>query len=296
MIDEKKLDDLKRIFRVSKSVKMEHIRQVLQLDENTFNKLIFKWAEEFGFEIDREYINIEEGDVDRFIAHVETLEPFEDIENQIITQQVPQSQSQPAIPPRIPNFKAQNFDLDNKDLSKRFHPPKSCINCIYATFTFQPTLRSDIQFNAYTGSAVQYFNNVPNLYAAPIKIICGKYKYVIFNESNPNTHDKRFAICDSYKGFYKIVPNKKAIYINVDCPFCSKTLKVINRWTYFKVVRCPSCKRMLSLAYIFLFLQVAKCIKCGNPLRTKYSKSRVVVYRRCKSCGNKNRYIGIYNN
>lgn len=71
MNDKQTLKDLKRILKVSKSVKLERIRQALGLDQETFNKKIFAWAEQFGFEIDREYVNITKTEVEEFIEYLE---------------------------------------------------------------------------------------------------------------------------------------------------------------------------------------------------------------------------------
>ena len=56
------------MLNVSKSIKLEMMRKALQMDEDTFNNKIFDWAMEFGFEIDREYININNDTVDDFLT------------------------------------------------------------------------------------------------------------------------------------------------------------------------------------------------------------------------------------
>lgn len=65
------LEKLKQILSVSKSVNLERIRRALGLDQDTFDRKIFSWAAQFGFEIDREYINISGGEIDNFIEHLE---------------------------------------------------------------------------------------------------------------------------------------------------------------------------------------------------------------------------------
>lgn len=49
---------LRKILSVSERVKLEMVRQALGLDQRTFSKKIFDWAEEFGFKIDGEYLTL----------------------------------------------------------------------------------------------------------------------------------------------------------------------------------------------------------------------------------------------
>jgi len=61
------LEKLKKILKVSNSIAMEQMRNILKMDQTTFNDKIIDWAEEFGFTIDREYVNVKKETVDDFI-------------------------------------------------------------------------------------------------------------------------------------------------------------------------------------------------------------------------------------
>ncbi len=51
---------------------MEQMREMLKIDKETFNEKILDWASEFGFEIDREYVNINKSTVDDFIDELDS--------------------------------------------------------------------------------------------------------------------------------------------------------------------------------------------------------------------------------
>jgi len=61
------LEKLKKILKVSNSIAMEQMRSILDMDKKEFDKKIVDWAEEFGFTIDREYVNVKKESVDDFI-------------------------------------------------------------------------------------------------------------------------------------------------------------------------------------------------------------------------------------
>jgi len=65
--DKTTFEKLKRILKVSNSIKMEQMRKILRLDEEIFNEKIIDWAEEFDFIIERDYINFNKNTVDSFI-------------------------------------------------------------------------------------------------------------------------------------------------------------------------------------------------------------------------------------
>ena len=71
-INKAAIEKLKRILKVSESIKMEQMQKMLKLDEETFNEKILDWSEEFGFRIDGEYINNKNASVDDFIKKRET--------------------------------------------------------------------------------------------------------------------------------------------------------------------------------------------------------------------------------
>lgn len=72
MTEKEILEDLKEILNVTNSVKLERIRRALGLEQDDFDRKIFKWAKKFGFKINREYINVTGGNVNRFINHLES--------------------------------------------------------------------------------------------------------------------------------------------------------------------------------------------------------------------------------
>jgi tRNA A22 N-methylase len=67
MNEKQLIEKLIKILSVSKNVKLERIQRALELDPNTFDQKIFEWAEKFGFEIDREFINISKVKINDFI-------------------------------------------------------------------------------------------------------------------------------------------------------------------------------------------------------------------------------------
>ncbi len=71
-VDKATLDKLKKILKVSKSIKMEQMRGILRMDKEAFDDKIIDWAAEFGFEIDREYVNINKSTVDDFIDELDS--------------------------------------------------------------------------------------------------------------------------------------------------------------------------------------------------------------------------------
>ncbi len=69
--DKETLNKLKRVLKVSNSIKMEQMRDMLDLDTKTFNKKILDWAEEFDFILDRDYIIINKNTVESFINQLD---------------------------------------------------------------------------------------------------------------------------------------------------------------------------------------------------------------------------------
>lgn len=65
--DKTTLEKLKKILKVSVRIKMEQMRNILEMDQKTFDKKIIDWADEFGFTIDGDYISISKESVDDFI-------------------------------------------------------------------------------------------------------------------------------------------------------------------------------------------------------------------------------------
>ena len=67
----KEREKLERMMRVSSRIRLDIMRDVLNLDLHTFNEKIFEWAEEFSFEVDGDYLNINKDTVSSFIDSLE---------------------------------------------------------------------------------------------------------------------------------------------------------------------------------------------------------------------------------
>ncbi len=70
-IDKATIEKLKKILKVSDSIKMEQMRRMLKLDQEAFDEKLLDWEGEFGFRIDRDYVNINVKTVDDFINQLE---------------------------------------------------------------------------------------------------------------------------------------------------------------------------------------------------------------------------------
>ncbi|MCP6719401.1 MAG: hypothetical protein KJI71_04690, partial [Patescibacteria group bacterium] len=57
---------LKEFAEVARKIRLSMLRNALDLDKRTFDNKIFKWAKEFNFKIDGDFIIIE-GDITEFI-------------------------------------------------------------------------------------------------------------------------------------------------------------------------------------------------------------------------------------
>jgi len=60
-------EKLKKVLNVSVKIKMDQMRDILKMDQTTFNDKIIEWAEEFGFIIDGDYVNVNKESVEDFI-------------------------------------------------------------------------------------------------------------------------------------------------------------------------------------------------------------------------------------
>ena len=65
------IDKLKRVLNVSNSIKMDQLRNILDLESKTFDTQILEWAEEFEFVIDGDYIIINKNTIDSFIDQLD---------------------------------------------------------------------------------------------------------------------------------------------------------------------------------------------------------------------------------
>jgi len=72
-------EKLKRILSRSTKVRIDMVRDALQLDPTTFNQLIWEWAEILDFKIDGDYIVFDREDLSEHVAHLD--EQFQEWDN-----------------------------------------------------------------------------------------------------------------------------------------------------------------------------------------------------------------------
>lgn len=65
--------ELQKIIKFSHRIKLQMMQNALQLNKIEFDKMIFKWAEEFGFMIDGDYLIIQKEEVSNLIEEVENV-------------------------------------------------------------------------------------------------------------------------------------------------------------------------------------------------------------------------------
>jgi len=66
------IDKIKKILHVSSRVRIEMMRNALEMDEKEFDAMIFNWAFDYGFKIDGDYIIIENVNIDDFISNLDS--------------------------------------------------------------------------------------------------------------------------------------------------------------------------------------------------------------------------------
>jgi len=66
-LEKERREKLKMALKVSNRIKMEIVRDALEMDSTSFNKQIIQWANEYGFKIDGDYLLIKDEDKDPFI-------------------------------------------------------------------------------------------------------------------------------------------------------------------------------------------------------------------------------------
>ena len=74
-------EKLKKILKVSVRIKMEQMRNMLDLDQKTFDKKLLDWASEYDWIIDGNYIIVKKESVDGFIASVDPQTMHQPAEN-----------------------------------------------------------------------------------------------------------------------------------------------------------------------------------------------------------------------
>lgn len=65
------LSKIERIMKTSSKIRLDMMREILQLNSSTYNSKILDWALDFGFKIDGDYIIIEGADVNAFISDLD---------------------------------------------------------------------------------------------------------------------------------------------------------------------------------------------------------------------------------
>lgn len=66
-IERERLEKIKKIIRISNQIKLDMMRNILDLDSKMFDNKILDWASEFGFTIDGDYLIINKNTVSDFI-------------------------------------------------------------------------------------------------------------------------------------------------------------------------------------------------------------------------------------
>jgi len=74
-----KVQQLKKMLKVSTKIKLEMMRDALEMDPQSFNRIIFDWADQFGFVIDEDVVIINNESVNDFINMLDSQ--FESWEN-----------------------------------------------------------------------------------------------------------------------------------------------------------------------------------------------------------------------
>ncbi|GAH40921.1 unnamed protein product, partial [marine sediment metagenome] len=64
-------EKIERIMQVSSRIRLDTMRDILNLEPHVFNERLIDWAEEFGFEIDGDYLNINKDKVSDFIEKLD---------------------------------------------------------------------------------------------------------------------------------------------------------------------------------------------------------------------------------
>ncbi len=64
-------EKIERIMQVSSRIRLDTMRDVLNLEPKIFHERLIDWAEEFGFEIDGDYLNVNKDRVSDFIEKLD---------------------------------------------------------------------------------------------------------------------------------------------------------------------------------------------------------------------------------
>ena len=69
--EEELIGKITKMMRVSSRIRLDVMREGLNLDSKAFNTKLFDWANEFGFKIDGDYIVVEDADIEGFISSLD---------------------------------------------------------------------------------------------------------------------------------------------------------------------------------------------------------------------------------
>ncbi len=72
LLEKETVEKLKKILKVSDSIKLEMMRKTLKLDEDMFNYKIFDWASEFNFRIRGDEVVFNQDTINDFIEALDS--------------------------------------------------------------------------------------------------------------------------------------------------------------------------------------------------------------------------------
>ncbi len=72
IIEKEAVRQIQKMMQVSKRLRVDMMREALAMDMKTFSSKMIDWAAQFGFQIDGDYVNFENGDVKGFITELDT--------------------------------------------------------------------------------------------------------------------------------------------------------------------------------------------------------------------------------
>jgi len=68
--DKKLIEKVETMLKVSTRIKLEMMREALDIDERLFSEKIFEWAEKFNFVIDGDYLIVKSGNISAFVKNL----------------------------------------------------------------------------------------------------------------------------------------------------------------------------------------------------------------------------------
>ncbi|MFX0070202.1 MAG: hypothetical protein ACFFAO_03840 [Candidatus Hermodarchaeota archaeon] len=67
LLNKDSIEKLKKMINITKNIKLEFIRNLLNIDKKSFDDLIFAWAESYNFTIDGDFLILSEDKISNFI-------------------------------------------------------------------------------------------------------------------------------------------------------------------------------------------------------------------------------------